>query len=447
MANLTEATLLPDRESRLDNAALLLVCLVLAIAVLFPENFISGLPFFSTANTYPLTLLLPVMALGSAIYIVSLRTSIRPGAVDWLLLLFITYILLRNLTGPESLITGKYVIYGTGTFYLTALLTVKSERLLKRIIYTVVGLVLLTSAYGLIEYAVQKNLIFYEFILEAVPEPRTGLHRIGSTIAHPVPYGAFIIQALPFSVLIWVSSRQMWLRVAAMATTLLAILALFFTYSKGSWLVGVFIALCMPLFLRSSRRQRYLLPAIVIIGVVAVMLGIFWQQVRSEAEGRSAISVDVRISSWQGAIEGIKESPLFGVGLKQGAAELKKHVDPNLYIGLGKVLPVDNYYLSLILEAGIIGFVIWMLLVIFLVLEGFRVWHLGGVSQQWALAALLSILGIILNSVTFESMHMWPNFILFWISAGILHGAFWGESGVWRKSETSWKEADAADLL
>lgn len=447
MVNNREAANIFRGESRLEMAALLLVCSVTVVAVLFPENFISGLPFFSTANSYPLTLMLPLMALVTIIYLASRRKYLRPNVVDAFVLLFAGYMLARNLTGPESLITGKYIIYGISTFYITALLTEQKESLLKKIIFTIAGLVLITSIYGLIEYAFQKNLIFSQYVAEAVPEPRIGLHRIGSTLAHPVPFGAFIIQSLPFVILLWVTTGRAWLRATAMATTLLAVLALFFTFSKGSWIVGVIVAAGTLLLLRRKSSRRYIVPAVIIAVMLTVTSGIFWQQVRSEIETRSEMSFDVRIYTWQGAIKGISEYPLFGVGLKQGAAELQKHVDPKTYKDLGNFVAVDNYYLSLLLEAGIAGFVIWMLFILFLLLEGFKAGRSRGPSQPWALAALVSILGITMNAVTFETMHIWPNFILFWISAGILHGLYWGNIGAWKDSGQRWKEQAVPELI
>ena len=58
------------------------------------------------------------------------------------------------------------------------------------------------------------------------------------------------------------------------------------------------------------------------------------------------------------------------MGLKQGAEELKRHVYPDLYSRLGTTFPVDNYYLSLMLEAGLVGFAIWMAMFILILIEG-----------------------------------------------------------------------------
>jgi len=198
---------IPSKDSRLDLAAALLVCLALAVAALYPETFIIGIPLLGFQKAYPLTLLLPLMAAGTAIFMVARRDIIKFGSVDALVLFYAAFLLVRNITGPENLATAKYVVYGLGIYYITALLAARKESLLRLIVYTLVGLTLITVLYGLAEYAFQENVLYHKYVAETVREPRVGLHRIGSTLAHPVPYGAFLIQVLPFSVLIWARSR------------------------------------------------------------------------------------------------------------------------------------------------------------------------------------------------------------------------------------------------
>lgn len=362
-------------------------------------------------------------------YVSARRHDLKPGRVDILVLLVFIYLLARNIAGPENLAAVKYVIYGGGIFYITAILTARGEKYLSIIVYVIAGLVMITSAYGLIEYGFQKNLVYWEYIVQAIPDPRVGLHRIGSTLAHPVSYGAFLIQGLPFMILVWIRLRnkaqRAWLQALAMGGTLLALMALFFTYSKGSWIVAVLLSLGLLMSIGATIGRKLAAPAIIIATILAIMLAVFWQELQAETEARAENSFVIRLETWKAALEGFSEHPLTGVGIKQGKEEIKQYLDPDIYQGLNYGLPVDNYYLSLLLEGGIIGLVPWLLFLAFIILEGTKVVLIRGPGKAWALAALFSLIGICLNSATFESMHIWPNFILFWISAGIMHGLFW----------------------
>lgn len=416
---------IPASSAQFDLAAAFLVCISLAAAILYPEIFISKPPFFGSLNYSPLTLLFPFVAVGVLVYAYILRNELIPGLLDISVFLYGGYLLVRNINGTSSLVLGKYIVFGLGLYYLTTLLASRRENLLRVLTYTLLVLMTATALYGLLEYAVQDNFIYRDFIVDVVRDPTVGLHRIGSTIAHPVPYGAFLLQSLPFAILIWIMATDKWERAAGMAATLLAVLALFFTFSKGSWIVALILAGAALLFYRGGRSRSIILPALVILAVVAFTTVLSWQQVRFETETRAEGSVDVRLVGWKAAIDGIAEHPAVGVGLRQGEQEIKKHIDPDWYELADRPLPVDNYYLSLVLEAGFVGLAIWVAMFSLMLMEGIKVVRNRNPGWQWALASLASIVGISLNAFTFEAMHIWSNYIVFWIAAGIIHGISW----------------------
>lgn len=418
-----------EKCNRLDCAALLLVSLILVISVLFPENFISGLPFLATRNGFPLTLFLPIMVAVMTLYILRRREYIHIDMVGGLVLLFFAYTLARNISGPEYLAAIKYFVYGIGLFYLTAILSTQKEVLLNAIVYVIAALVLLTAAYGMLEYGIQKNIVYFDYIIQTVPDPRIGLHRVGSTLAHPVAYGAFLIQGLPFFLIVWMKLRarviSLWSLALFNVAVLLAVMALFFTYSKGSWIVAVLLVICLFLTLRTSITRNMILPAIIVVVMLAIMLGVFWDEVRTETEARAQSSIEFRWRTWQTTLDSFSDHPVTGVGIKQGKEDLQKHEDQEIIQEVNNVMPVDNHYLGLLLEAGIIGFTIWMIFLVLILREAIKVVRVPGPGRTLAMAALFSLLGLCLNSVTFESMLIWPNFVLFWIAAGMTHGLFW----------------------
>ena len=217
----------------------------------------------------------------------------RVGWFDAAVLLYALYTLVRNVT-VDGVQTVKYVTIALSIFYLTSILMAKMTSRLRYVVVTIVGLILATSIYGLIEYALQSNFIYDQYVSVIVQEPVSGLHRIGSSIAHPVPYGAFLLQALPFAVLLWAISRSRLERGLALASILTGILALFFTYSKGSWIVALIIAAGALLFSRGFKSRKMVVPALLIVVVVAVTTVVFWGDIQEEVEGRSFSSVTVQ---------------------------------------------------------------------------------------------------------------------------------------------------------
>lgn len=412
-------------DSRNDYVAVIVTCLTLAVAILYPETFMNRVPIFGSQNYSPLSMMFPIMAVTVAYYLYINRNELKPGKLDMLVLVYAGYLLARNIIEPSNLVAMKYIVFGLGMYYLTATMTCRKEGLIRALVGTLVALMTLTSIYGLTEYAFQDNFIYHDYISEIVRDPTVGLHRIGSTVAHPVPFGAFILQALPFSILVWIrSSNRLW-KAACMGATLLATLALFFTYSKGSWIVAVICSIAALLFYRGGKSRKVILPALMILVLVVFTTVVFWEQVRFETETRAEGSVDVRLVGWRAAIDGIAENPVVGVGLRQGEQEIKKYIDPEWYELAGRPLPVDNYYLSLILEAGFIGAAIWIAMLVMIIVEGYNVVKSRKMGWTWALAAMASIVSISMNAVTFEAMLIWSNFIVFWMTAGMIHGVSW----------------------
>lgn len=181
----------------------------------------------------------------------------------------------------------------------------------------------------------------------------------------------------------------------------------------------------MILLIRWSRRHVLITGAVVLAAVLA-LTAFFWQEINLETSIRAGESVSGRLIAWRAAIDGIKEHWLLGVGLREGNNEILTHLDPDEYQWLvvdgNKSVPADNQYLNFFLELGLIGLVLWLAMIALLLREGVQKIKRAKQDCLWAMAATASIVGILLNAITFDALQIWPNFILFWVAAGVLHG-------------------------
>ena len=131
------------------------------------------------------------------------------------------------------------------------------------------------------------------------------------------------------------------------------------------------------------------------------------------------------MKSWEAALDAFRDNPFFGVGLKQGADTVWSHLDPETRISLedGNLqAPVDNYYLNVLLEEGLVGLIIWLAALLAIIIEGVRFVARRTAAAPWALAALVGIASLAINAVTFDALLIWPNYVIFWVTAGLLHG-------------------------
>jgi hypothetical protein len=185
---------------------------------------------------------------------------------------------------------------------------------------------------------------------------RNGFNRAAGTSTHPIEFGVVLSMILPLALHFAFSDTHRnrfvrWFPVAAIA------FAVPITISRSA-LVGVVVALAilMPVWPKRRRRMSYVVIAGIIVAVyVAIpgMLGTLTRLFTGISDDGSAAS---RTDSYALAWEFIKRSPVFGRGL-------------------GTFLPqyriLDNQYLGLLIEVGIVGTAAILTLFIVAILTGF----------------------------------------------------------------------------
>lgn len=404
-------------------AAVLLLSVMVGIVVLYPEAFITGgIPVISSSRFLPSHFMAPIMAAGTGVFIFTRYKIIKPSLLDAAVLAFFAYLVVRNIAGPMLLQSIKYTIFGLSSFYLATGIKARGNSYAIYLLWVLTALTAVTVIYGLIEYLAQTNIIYQPYILEYVKEPLEGVHRIGSTLAHPVSYAGYLVQAIPFCILAAIKARSRNGRLFAALTAIMATLALFLTYSKGSWIVALVMVVAGVLFLFRRQRRMAVIGLGVVLVTTAVLAGVFWRQINLETSTRADSSVEIRLASWRGAVAGIQEHPLLGVGLEQGQQVLLVRADPEVVEIANGHMAVDNFFLNILLEEGVVGTLLWLVVLVLIIKEGVSLIRRHGPGYAWGLAAMASIVGILLNCMTYDALVIRPHHILFWISAGLIHG-------------------------
>ncbi|MHB1055053.1 MAG: O-antigen ligase family protein [Thermoleophilia bacterium] len=411
-----------SRLDWMDIGALFTLIVVLAAAVVYPVR--PGNFFLGDWPISLLTLLLPLIALAEISFFIKDRGMLRLNRTDMAIFAFSIYFILRNSTIPGGIVTLKYTVLGPGLFLLTSILA-KKRQSRDALVTAIVGLAAVTAVYGVIEYAQQKNMLFPDVLVES----KFQLHRVGSLTGHPVIYGGLLVQTIPFCLLAIFRSRRLAGIIFGISATIWATAALLLTYSKGSWLAMsiVLIALIIVL-IKKNRKKGFFLIGFAILATMG-LTAIFSQQIIAELVWRLPVSAFRRADSWQWTLNAIRDNFFLGTGIRQGTMVLINHGAGAWYEMAGYPPPIDNFYLTLWLETGVIGFTIFMTSLFLILREA--VLQLANDKQNalFILAALASLAGILLNAVTFEALFDWPNLVLFWLVAGMVHGlAKTGES-------------------
>ncbi len=190
---------------------------------------------------------------------------------------------------------------------------------------------------------------------------REGMHRLQSTFAHPLIFAEYLTLAAPFVIHFAIAGRRPIIRLAAAASLPLLLYVVLSTLERLG-VIGVILgSLTYLLFWAGLRwrrdRKSVFGPAVALayplIFTLAVVSTLFVHRLHAVVWGNGAEndSNAARAAQWASAIPKILRNP-FGHGAGLGAAVLgNRELDGRLTI--------DSYYLSTVIEFGLVGFLLY----------------------------------------------------------------------------------------
>jgi O-antigen ligase len=190
---------------------------------------------------------------------------------------------------------------------------------------------------------------------------RNGRYRVQAIFSTSLEFSQYLALASPFVLHLATASSRVWLRAVAAATLSLLVYVTLVTGARLG-VIGIFIAFLAYLLLWAMlkwRREKTSLvgpavalayPAIFALAVAATFVShrlgaIVWGNGPQDASNAG------RQEEWHLAGPKILSNP-FGHGIGTGAAVVNYHQPDGL-------LTIDSYYLSTILEFGVIGFLMY----------------------------------------------------------------------------------------
>jgi O-antigen ligase len=230
-----------------------------------------------------------------------------------------------------------------------------------------------------------------------LPNPgdfRNGLFRAASTFVTPLSFGEFEIIVIPIGLFFLLHRESLFERVLGGVVAFGGIVGIFASGSRGGY-VGVMASVAVFVIFYSIRQvttnKASLTPAIsAMVGFIGFgsLIGLinlshsFHDSVLGGAAQQS--STDARYLQWAAGIPAIKSNPITGHGFGAGGA----------IIDMGQ----DSYMLTLVLETGILGLVLFVGMLMLPVWYGLRN-YLSDMSESGALAGALacSFIGFFMN--------------------------------------------------
>lgn len=244
------------------------------------------------------------------------------------------------------------------------------------------------------------------------------LVRILSTLRGPNALGAYLVFWLPF--LAYVTRRMAkkfelnWQVILIIALWICSLITLFGSRSRSGWL-GALIALGVFVILSVNRiwQKRLFLAGFAVLILASIVLALNWNSQfvqttlkhRDPSESSNVDSDDQRTGSLISALKAMQDRPL---GSGPGSVNLASTYGdkPNI---------VENYYLQVGQELGIVGLIIFVAI---LVLVALRLWQAK--HQMIAVVLLASFAGLAVVNLLLPGWSDETVSMLWWGVAGLV---------------------------
>lgn len=241
-----------------------------------------------------------------------------------------------------------------------------------------------------------------QHILAGASRSATGMYRAQSTFSTPLGLAEFLGYSTPFLIHLLFMDPRLKVKAGIAATLPLVVYALFKTDSRLGFATLFSSVLLYALFYGAYRwvsdRRSVLGPAAVLsfpIGGLVGFAGTFLiGRVRARIWGNRGYSSsnEARIEQLHDAIPKIMSHP-WGYGTGRGATELG-------FVNGDGLLTIDSYYLSTVLDIGLIGFVLFFSIFVVATLRAaIRSYRAEGELTFLAPAAMMMVNFVIIKSV------------------------------------------------
>lgn len=411
----------------LSTAVIFLAALSIPVAKPAPDSFLRGLtyallvvgivwPVYLTYKFGPTPGLSPTRLLYWSLVLIwffwfvasrSLRSALwsrlkSVGPFGAILVIYLLWMVICAIASGQifSLYYTVKLMLGPVLLFLIVLTCFRGRPDVERALFYMVLAAIISSCIGIAETVHKAN--FFAGLLQVDPDAiatmewavsdrsREGAYRAASTFTHPLAFGEYLSMILPLAVYQLIYGGTALKRFLALVALPLIAVGIYITHTRSSLIASGAVVILVLIFLgiRMARQRKsftitimgvFTLVSVILVAVAALIGASEMVSGRSAAEAGSS---NVRLLMLDRGSHLIAEAPILGYGPGLGGITL------GFLPGVSK-LTLDSYFLSVALETGIPGLLLFLGLVTIPIVKGF-VFSLRKSSRENLLAFLLA---------------------------------------------------------
>lgn len=347
--------------------------------------------------------------------------SFKVSPIDLPIIIFLAImIIMFVINSPDHRIglEGLRAVVQYILWYFVVLQLLKDKKSAKMLCLVFVLVISVIAMHGVFQY-----IIGVDMPSNWVDSKEAGVRtRVFSILTSPNILGSLITLALPLCLSFINIFKKIKTKFVFSFFALMMLGTLMFTFSRGAW-IGFAFAIAMYVFLKDKR----LFIPVIILGVLAIFLvpGIFDRisYMLSEEYITSSLRGG-RLIRWITGLKILSNSPIMGVGLGHFGGAVAMNHELFYLVGLDptKTFYMDNYYLKMAVETGIVGLIAFVSLMYQIIINGARTIRItkDKMSRELEIGIISGLFGVIIHNFVENVFEVPMMSSCFWLLVAVL---------------------------
>lgn len=345
-----------------------ILCIFVACAFIFTSPEIGilialfFLPFFALTN-YPTLLLLLIMIATTISYIIKLirgKRIIRIELVDLGVIFFsiILYFSGRITVGGKDSYFSALAACCLLTGYFLIVNLIRTEKWVKRCIYSLVFSGTVTAIIGIVQYALGyavNDWLDVNYFSDIYG-------RATATFDNPNYLAAYLAIVFPFALYVFTVVSGARAKILAAVSCISIVACTVFTWSRAAWL-AIIVCFVVYLLIITRKSLKYILGVILLTPLFSMFMPDNVINRFTSIGDVADSSTLYRIYTWSGCVNLIKE--YFWGGIGYGQAAFEKVYPLYAFAGIETAVHSHNLYLQLLISMGIGGAIAFVIVMLF----------------------------------------------------------------------------------